>query len=181
MALIYPYISFLYLSYAKKIKGRLTSLIAVAHAVVQVILTNKWSAIERIEREVGWENRFVFLPHLWKSFEETENKRKGSSAIRNVLGGQKRVNTRDVDMLPDSWLQKVVYLYEITELCTCERKYFFTTFSHRSPLLSLLLVIWFRKPIITTVFPQGLSEKAPLSYFHLEYHFIRSIEWVSNW
>ena len=31
-----------------------------------------------------------------------QNKRKGSSAIRNVLGGQKRVNTRDVDMLPDS-------------------------------------------------------------------------------
>lgn len=64
VSLIYPYISFLYLSYAKKIKSTLTSLIAVAHAVVQVILTNKWSAIERIERELGWANRFVFLAHL---------------------------------------------------------------------------------------------------------------------
>lgn len=101
MSLIYPYISFLYLSYAKKIKSTLTSLIAVAHAVVQVILTNKWSAIERIANLAG-QIVSSFSLIFENLLSNPQNKRKGSSAIRNVLGGQKRVNTRDVDMLPDS-------------------------------------------------------------------------------
>ena len=48
-----------------------------------------------------------------------------------------------------------------------EKIFFYDFQSSVSSLISLLLVIWFKKPIITTVFPQGLSEKAPLSYFHL--------------